>query len=58
MHAEVLLHMLRKGALDGIYTQKPEHGPLVTFPAYMVIRGSALIVLNTKYHPRTLRNKI
>ena len=48
MHAEVLLHMLRKGALDGIYTQKPEHGPLVTFPAYMVIRGSALIVLNTK----------
>ena len=36
MHAEVLLHMLRKGTLEGIYTQKPEHGPLVTFPEYMV----------------------
>ena len=37
MHAEVLLHMLKKGSLDGIFTQRPESGPLPPLPAYMVI---------------------
>ena len=52
MHAEVMLHMLRKGSLDGIYTHKPEQGPLITFPAYMVWKQ------NKAYYMTLFQNEI
>lgn len=36
MHARLLLHMLRKGVLEGPFTHKPEAGSLKTLPTYMV----------------------
>eukprot|EP00118_Oscarella_pearsei_P002652 m.11155 g.11155 ORF g.11155 m.11155 type:complete len:91 (+) comp23030_c0_seq3:72-344(+) len=36
MHAELLLHMLRRGLLEGPFNQSPEPGPLKTLPSYMV----------------------
>uniref|UniRef100_A0A8C6PLN5 Centrosomal protein 112 n=1 Tax=Nothobranchius furzeri TaxID=105023 RepID=A0A8C6PLN5_NOTFU len=36
MYARVLLHMLKRGVLEGPFTSKPEHGGLKTLPAYMV----------------------
>ncbi|XP_070398835.1 centrosomal protein of 112 kDa isoform X2 [Nothobranchius furzeri] len=37
MYARVLLHMLKRGVLEGPFTSKPEHGGLKTLPAYMSI---------------------
>ncbi|KAF4115432.1 centrosomal protein of 112 kDa isoform X4 [Onychostoma macrolepis] len=37
MHARLLLHMLRKGVLEGPFTHKPEAGSLKTLPTYMSI---------------------
>lgn len=41
MYARLLLHMLRKGVLEGPFTHKPEAGGLKTLPTYMV--NTALI---------------
>ncbi|KAG9343857.1 hypothetical protein JZ751_013241 [Albula glossodonta] len=37
MYARLLLHMLRRGVLEGPFTHKPELGPLKTLPTYMAI---------------------
>ncbi|XP_051570286.1 centrosomal protein of 112 kDa-like isoform X2 [Myxocyprinus asiaticus] len=37
MYARLLLHMLRKGVLEGPFTHKPEVGSLKTLPTYMSI---------------------
>ncbi|XP_065826442.1 centrosomal protein of 112 kDa-like isoform X2 [Oscarella lobularis] len=37
MHAKLLLHMLRRGLLEGPFDQDPESGPLRTLPSYMSI---------------------
>ncbi|XP_064628434.1 centrosomal protein of 112 kDa-like isoform X2 [Lineus longissimus] len=37
MYAELMLHMLKRGALEGPFTSRPEEGPLQTLPAYMSI---------------------
>ncbi|KAG7459557.1 hypothetical protein MATL_G00211900 [Megalops atlanticus] len=37
MYARLLLHMLRRGVLEGPFTHKPEGGPLKTLPTYMSI---------------------
>lgn len=36
-YARLLLHMLRKGVLEGPFTYKPEAGSLKTLPTYMVM---------------------
>jgi len=35
-YAQILLHMLKKGSLEGPFTVRPEVGALPTLPAYMV----------------------
>ncbi|XP_066471152.1 centrosomal protein of 112 kDa isoform X3 [Tiliqua scincoides] len=37
LHAKLLLHMLKKGVLEGPFTHKPETGMLKTLPSYMSI---------------------
>ncbi|KAG5832876.1 hypothetical protein ANANG_G00295840 [Anguilla anguilla] len=37
MYARLLLHMLRRGVLEGPFTHKPDAGPLKTLPTYMAI---------------------
>ncbi|XP_008285766.1 centrosomal protein of 112 kDa [Stegastes partitus] len=37
MYAHLLLHMLRRGVLEGPFTTKPEPGSLKTLPTYMSI---------------------
>nr|XP_033817620.1 centrosomal protein of 112 kDa isoform X3 [Geotrypetes seraphini] len=37
MHSKLLLHMLKRGVLDGPFTQRPEAGVLKTLPSYMSI---------------------
>ncbi|XP_064843123.1 centrosomal protein of 112 kDa [Oncorhynchus masou masou] len=37
MYARLLLHMLRRGALEGPFSHKPESGSLKTLPTYMSI---------------------
>ncbi|XP_030064313.1 centrosomal protein of 112 kDa [Microcaecilia unicolor] len=37
MHAKLLLHMLKRGVLEGPFTQRPEAGLLKTLPSYMSI---------------------
>ncbi|CAH2291917.1 Hypothetical predicted protein [Pelobates cultripes] len=37
LYAKLLLHMLKRGVLEGPFTQKPEEGPLKTLPTYMSI---------------------
>ncbi|XP_062886701.1 centrosomal protein of 112 kDa isoform X4 [Mobula hypostoma] len=37
MYAKLLLHMLRRGVLEGPFTQRPEPGSLKTLPSYMSI---------------------
>ncbi|XP_056258410.1 centrosomal protein of 112 kDa isoform X3 [Seriola aureovittata] len=37
MYARLLLHMLKRGVLEGPFTSKPEPGSLKTLPAYMSI---------------------
>ncbi|XP_059405216.1 centrosomal protein of 112 kDa-like isoform X4 [Carassius carassius] len=37
MYARLLLHMLRKGVLEGPFTHRPEAGSLKTLPTYMSI---------------------
>ncbi|NWX65938.1 CE112 protein, partial [Promerops cafer] len=37
LYAKLLLHMLRRGVLDGPFSQKPEEGMLKTLPAYMSV---------------------
>ena len=36
MYAQLLLHMLKRGVLEGPFNLKPEPGPLPTLPSYMV----------------------
>ena len=36
MYAQLLLHMLKRGVLEGPFTTRPEPGPLPTLPSYMV----------------------
>ena len=36
MYSQLMLHMLKRGSLEGPFTQRPEEGPLSTLPAYMV----------------------
>lgn len=36
LYAKLLLHMLRRGALEGPFTHRPEPGTLKTLPSYMV----------------------
>ncbi|XP_039181446.1 centrosomal protein of 112 kDa isoform X4 [Crotalus tigris] len=37
LYAKLLLHMLKRGVLEGPFTQKPESGILKTLPSYMSI---------------------
>ncbi|XP_053148933.1 centrosomal protein of 112 kDa isoform X2 [Hemicordylus capensis] len=37
LHAKLLLHMLKRGVLEGPFTHKPETGILKTLPSYMSI---------------------
>ncbi|XP_068770201.1 centrosomal protein of 112 kDa isoform X6 [Struthio camelus] len=37
LHAKLLLHMLKRGVLEGPFTHKPEPGILKTLPSYMSI---------------------
>ncbi|XP_072043099.1 LOW QUALITY PROTEIN: centrosomal protein of 112 kDa-like [Amphiura filiformis] len=37
MYAKLLIHMLKKGVLEGPFLQRPERGPLPTLPTYMSI---------------------
>ncbi|XP_054946356.1 centrosomal protein of 112 kDa isoform X9 [Physeter macrocephalus] len=37
LYAKLLLHMLRRGALEGPFTHRPEPGTLKTLPSYMSI---------------------
>ncbi|GCC35267.1 hypothetical protein chiPu_0013750 [Chiloscyllium punctatum] len=37
MYAKLLLHMLRRGVLEGPFTHRPEPGSLKTLPSYMSI---------------------
>ncbi|XP_007886934.2 centrosomal protein of 112 kDa isoform X2 [Callorhinchus milii] len=37
MYAKLLLHMLRRGVLEGPFTHRPEQGSLKTLPTYMSI---------------------
>ncbi|XP_051888642.1 centrosomal protein of 112 kDa isoform X3 [Pristis pectinata] len=37
LYAKLLLHMLRRGVLEGPFTQRPEPGSLKTLPSYMSI---------------------
>lgn len=36
LYTRLLLHMLKRGVLEGPFTSKPEPGSLKTLPAYMV----------------------
>lgn len=36
MYGQLMLHMLKRGVLEGPFTSKPQEGPLPTLPAYMV----------------------
>lgn len=36
MYGQLMLHMLKRGVLEGPFTSKPQDGPLPTLPAYMV----------------------
>ena len=36
LYAKLLLHMLRRGLLEGPFTQRPEPGTLRALPSYMV----------------------
>lgn len=36
LYAKLLLHMLRRGVLEGPFTHRPESGTLKTLPSYMV----------------------
>lgn len=36
LYAKLLLHMLKRGVLEGPFTHKPEPGTLKTLPSYMV----------------------
>lgn len=46
MYARLLLHMLKRGVLEGPFTNKPEPGSLKTLPTYMVRMTASL---NHKY---------
>ena len=35
-YAQLLLHMLKRGSLEGPFTARPDVGPLPPLPAYMV----------------------
>ncbi|CAH1794459.1 unnamed protein product [Owenia fusiformis] len=37
MYVELMLHMLKRGTIEGPFTQRPEDGPLATLPTYMSI---------------------
>ncbi|XP_060619050.2 centrosomal protein of 112 kDa isoform X3 [Anolis sagrei] len=37
LYAKLLLHMLKKGVLEGPFVQKPEKGMLKTLPSYMFV---------------------
>ncbi|XP_074647781.1 centrosomal protein of 112 kDa-like [Tubulanus polymorphus] len=37
LYSQLLLHMLKKGTLEGPFVTRPEEGPLATLPAYMSI---------------------
>ncbi|XP_053309507.1 centrosomal protein of 112 kDa [Spea bombifrons] len=37
LYAKLLLHMLKRGVLEGPFTQRPDGGPLKTLPTYMSI---------------------
>ncbi|XP_033097473.1 centrosomal protein of 112 kDa-like [Anneissia japonica] len=37
MYSKLLLHMLKRGVIEGPFTSKPESGPLPTLPSYMAI---------------------
>ena len=45
MYAKLLLHMLKKGVVEGPFTDKPERGPLPTLPTYMVSIKSGLFII-------------
>ena len=35
-YAQLMLHMLKRGVLEGPFTSKPQDGDLPTLPPYMV----------------------
>lgn len=54
MYARLLLHMLRRGVLEGPFTSKPEAGSLKTLPTYMVNMTVYQIVnCQIKYYIKT-----
>ena len=36
MYGQLMLHMLKRGVLEGPFTSKPQEGSLPTLPTYMV----------------------
>lgn len=42
MYARLLLHMLKRGVLEGPFTSRPEPGSLKMLPAYMVGRTDVI----------------
>lgn len=36
LYGQLMLHMLKRGVLEGPFTSKPQEGPLPTLPQYMV----------------------
>ena len=56
LYAKLLLHMLRRGVLEGPFTQRPEPGTLRALPSYMVgvCAPSALLPMPRRGRPRAL----
>lgn len=44
-----MLHMLKRGVLEGPFTSKPQEGPLPTLPPYMVLNYMIPVTFITIY---------
>jgi len=45
MYGQLMLHMLKRGVLEGPFTSKPQDGSLPTLPAYMVCAAACCLLL-------------
>uniref|UniRef100_A0A673CDR4 Centrosomal protein 112 n=1 Tax=Sphaeramia orbicularis TaxID=375764 RepID=A0A673CDR4_9TELE len=51
LYARLLLHMLKRGDLEGPFNTKPEPGTLKTLPTYMVMTNLQLLQTSFKFPP-------